>query len=162
MGETPDVATPRLEALLRETLRCVQAHGPSGLARGGEILLDLELDGVRCVFTRSQPPALRSLAHLSAREQEIARMVAKGYPNKTIAAVLEISGWTVNTHLRRIFAKLGVHNRAAMVAAWLEENARDAPDVADKPDFMHARALGELEKPITSSARNVVGSADFG
>jgi Bacterial regulatory proteins, luxR family len=30
--------------------------------------------------------------------------------------VLNISGWTVCTHLRRIFAKLGVGSRAAMVA----------------------------------------------
>jgi two-component system, NarL family, nitrate/nitrite response regulator NarL len=28
----------------------------------------------------------------------------------------EISSWTVNTYLRRIFAKLGVTSRAAMVA----------------------------------------------
>ena len=38
-------------------------------------------------------------------------MVAKGYANKTIAAVLEISVNTVNTHLRRVFAKLGVTTR---------------------------------------------------
>jgi DNA-binding CsgD family transcriptional regulator len=48
-------------------------------------------------------------------------MVAKGYPNKVIARVLEISSWTVSTHLRRIFAKLGVSSRAAMVAQLLEE-----------------------------------------
>jgi DNA-binding CsgD family transcriptional regulator len=48
-------------------------------------------------------------------------MVAKGYPNKTIAAVLDISPWTVCTHLRRIFAKFGVGSRAAMVARLLEE-----------------------------------------
>jgi len=48
-------------------------------------------------------------------------MVAKGYPNKTIAAVLDISSWTVGTHLRRIFAKLGVGSRAAMVAQLLQE-----------------------------------------
>jgi hypothetical protein len=35
-------------------------------------------------------------------------MVAKGHPNKVIADVLNISSWTVCTHLRRIFAKLGV------------------------------------------------------
>jgi DNA-binding CsgD family transcriptional regulator len=48
------------------------------------------------------------------------RMVAKGHPNKVIADVLNISSWTVCTHLRRIFAKLGVGSRAAMVAQLLE------------------------------------------
>lgn len=78
------------------------------------VVADLDVDGTRCTF------ALRcsgSVAvDLSPREQEVARMVARGYPNKTIAAVLDISCWTVNTHLRRIFAKLGVRSRAAMVA----------------------------------------------
>ena len=58
---------------------------------------------------------------LSPREREIARMVARGYPNKTIAGVLEISLWTVGTYLRRVFAKLGVGSRAAMVARLMEE-----------------------------------------
>jgi Bacterial regulatory proteins, luxR family len=43
-------------------------------------------------------------------------MVAEGHPNKIIADVLNISPWTVCTYLRRIFAKLGVTSRAAMVA----------------------------------------------
>ena len=43
-------------------------------------------------------------------------MVAQGHPNKIIADVLNISSWTVCTHLRRVFAKLGVGARAAMVA----------------------------------------------
>ena len=49
-------------------------------------------------------------------------MVAKGYPNKTIAGFLNISTWTVGTHLRRIFAKLGVASRAAMIARIMEEH----------------------------------------
>jgi hypothetical protein len=49
-------------------------------------------------------------------------MVAKGYPNKTIAGVLNISCWTVDTHLRRTFAKLSVASRAAMVARIMEEH----------------------------------------
>jgi DNA-binding CsgD family transcriptional regulator len=61
---------------------------------------------------------------LSPREQEIARMVAEGYPNKTIAAVLDISSWTVGTYLRRIFAKFGVGSRAAMVARMLDKGLR--------------------------------------
>jgi DNA-binding CsgD family transcriptional regulator len=62
------------------------------------------------------PPAGR-LAGLSPREQQIVRLVAKGYVNNTIGRVLDISPWTVSTHLRRIFAKLGVASRAAMIAA---------------------------------------------
>ncbi len=52
---------------------------------------------------------------LSPRELEIARLVARGYPNKTVAAVLDLSPWTVATYLRRIYMKFGVRCRAAMV-----------------------------------------------
>lgn len=48
-------------------------------------------------------------------------MVAQGYPNKAIASLLEISSWTVSSHLRRMYAKLGVSSRAAMVARLLED-----------------------------------------
>jgi|SRR5579871_2866713 len=52
---------------------------------------------------------------LTVREREIASLVAEGFVNKEIAMTLHISEWTVATHLRRIFAKLGVETRAAMV-----------------------------------------------
>ncbi|WP_287128682.1 helix-turn-helix transcriptional regulator [Candidatus Cyanaurora vandensis] len=52
---------------------------------------------------------------LTERETQIASLVALGHPNKQIAHRLTISEWTVSTHLRRIFAKLGVDSRAAMV-----------------------------------------------
>ena len=69
-------------------------------------------------------PALdRRRVQLSPREQEIVRMVAQGQCNKIIADVLNISSWTVCTHLRRIFAKLGVNSRAAMVARLNETGA---------------------------------------
>lgn len=93
-----------------------------------DVLVDLEIDGVRCLVVRSEPkPAAAALVapaaaaplirdRLSPRELEIARMVAEGHPNKAIAAVLDISTWTVNTYLRRMFAKTGATSRAAMVA----------------------------------------------
>jgi two-component system nitrate/nitrite response regulator NarL len=80
-----------------------------------EIIVDVEVDGVRYLLVRSHKPIAQSVS-FSPREREVARMVAKGYPNKAIADVLEISPWTVCTHLRRIFAKLRVSSRAAMVA----------------------------------------------
>ena len=48
-------------------------------------------------------------------------MAKKSSEGKTIAGIPNISSWTVCTHLRRIFAKLGVASRAAMVARLLEE-----------------------------------------
>ena len=53
---------------------------------------------------------------LSPRELQIARLVAAGDTNRAIASTLDISLWTVSTHMRRIFAKLGVGSRAEMVA----------------------------------------------
>jgi DNA-binding CsgD family transcriptional regulator len=88
-----------------------------------DVVLDVELDGFRCTLRRTAlDPEARAGGGLTPRELEIARMVAGGYPNKTIARVLDISAWTVGTHLRRIFLKLGVSSRAAMVARLLEEH----------------------------------------
>lgn len=94
---------------------------PGGLkgSSAEEVLVDTEVDGSRYLLVRMRRPGLNRV-QLSPREQEIVRMVAKGHPNKVIADVLNISSWTVCTHLRRIFAKLGVGSRAAMVAQLLE------------------------------------------
>ena len=56
---------------------------------------------------------------LTARELQIVALVAEGRVNKQIADDLRISEWTVSTHLRRVFAKLGVDTRAAMVSRCL-------------------------------------------
>jgi DNA-binding CsgD family transcriptional regulator len=83
-------------------------------AGDGQVLLDVELGDIRLLAVRSVHPTPASL--LSPREREIARMVAAGLPNKAIASILEISCWTVASHLRRIFIKLEVSSRAAMAA----------------------------------------------
>ena len=92
-----------------------------GVEENEEVLLDMEHEGSRYLLVRLPKPGGR--VQLSPREQEIVRMVAEGHPNKIIADVLNISCWTVCTYLRRIFAKLGVNSRAAMVAR-LAENGR--------------------------------------
>ena len=77
-----------------------------------------EIDGKVYVVLKLSPTpdtAQELTAMLTERELEIAILIALGWPNKQIADKLHISEWTVSTHLRRIFAKLGVHNRAAMV-----------------------------------------------
>ncbi|MEV0374572.1 response regulator transcription factor [Streptomyces sp. NPDC050636] len=54
---------------------------------------------------------------LSAREREVLALVAKGTTNREIARLLFISEATVKTHLTHLYAKLGVNDRAAAVAA---------------------------------------------
>jgi RNA polymerase sigma factor (sigma-70 family) len=52
---------------------------------------------------------------LSDREREILQLVAEGRSNKEVAALLEISAATVETHRARILQKLDVHNTAELV-----------------------------------------------
>lgn len=110
-----------IRTLVDLTERSESAAGidAAGTSSGEEILIDIEVDGCRYLLVR-MPKLNRCRVQLSPREQEIGRMVAKGHPNKVIADVLNISSWTVCTHLRRMFAKLGVGSRAAMVAQLLE------------------------------------------
>jgi DNA-binding NarL/FixJ family response regulator len=120
------VACAGLEPFVREVARQALAEDiPATLheldGEMVELFFDLEVDGTRWLVVRARPKPVSAPMNLSPREREIARMVAKGYPNKTIAAVLAISSWTVCTYLRRIFAKLGVCSRAAMVARLIEE-----------------------------------------
>jgi DNA-binding CsgD family transcriptional regulator len=54
---------------------------------------------------------------LSEREREIVALVAEGRTNREIARLLWISPGTVRKHLDNIYAKLGVHTRAAAAVA---------------------------------------------
>lgn len=91
-------------------------------------MLSAVVDGVRYTLSRCVARTPAEHVDLSAREQEIARMVARGYTNKMVAAVLEISTWTVDTYLRRIFGKLDVRSRSAMVTRLTHEGILDAAE----------------------------------
>jgi DNA-binding NarL/FixJ family response regulator len=54
---------------------------------------------------------------LTTREGEVLRLVAKGLSGRQVATQLGISPKTVERHKTRIFARLGVPNQAAAVAA---------------------------------------------
>ena len=101
----------------------------AGVSGGDTVLFDVEIGEVRLLALRQGQPSPMSL--LSPREQEIARMVAQGYPNKTIASVLEISSWTVASHLRRIFVKLQISSRAAMATCLLGTEFNGLPTLLD-------------------------------
>jgi len=86
-----------------------------------EVIFVCEIDGVRYCLIRSRAKCEQAI-NLSPREKEIARLIAQGFSNKYIGENLKISYWTVNTYLRRIFSKLGVTSRTAMVTRLMAEH----------------------------------------
>ncbi len=104
-------------------------------------------------------------ARLTGRELEIAVLVAEGYATKNIAHKLTISEWTVATYLRRIFAKLDVESRAAMVYrcaplinrvvdAKLSTVSRDR-SAAQRPPGRAARVTAEAIRDVHVNLGNI-------
>jgi DNA-binding CsgD family transcriptional regulator len=66
---------------------------------------------------------LRSRYGLSAREIEVARLVASGLSNQEVAEKLGVSYFTARNHVERVLAKLGVGNRSRVGAVLRNEAA---------------------------------------
>jgi DNA-binding CsgD family transcriptional regulator len=52
---------------------------------------------------------------LSAREREVALLAADGLTSRQIAERLFVSARTVDNHLQRIYLKLGISDRGALL-----------------------------------------------
>jgi DNA-binding NarL/FixJ family response regulator len=61
------------------------------------------------------PAGARELSHLTPRELEVLRRLARGLSNAELAAELTLSEATVKTHVARILAKLGLRDRVQAV-----------------------------------------------
>jgi DNA-binding CsgD family transcriptional regulator len=66
---------------------------------------------------------LRSRYGLSAREIEVARLVANGLSNAEVAEKLGVSYFTARNHVERLLSKLGVGNRSRVGAVLRNEAA---------------------------------------
>jgi DNA-binding CsgD family transcriptional regulator/PAS domain-containing protein len=94
--------------------RVIATYVPEGtVAPGG---------AVAAVLTRQTPQeasdvSLRERFNLTAREIQVARLLAKGHRNAEIAAALGTSAHTALHHTERVLHKLGVHSRAAVACA---------------------------------------------
>jgi DNA-binding CsgD family transcriptional regulator len=67
----------------------------------------------------------RGWASLTGTESAVARIVAQGHTNKATAAQLFVSPETVNTHLRHVFTKLGVHSRVELARFVIDHEQTD-------------------------------------
>jgi DNA-binding CsgD family transcriptional regulator len=125
-SDTQNVVLHEKEVLLKSLIGQVATSNPTILLQGteqtvNEVIFESDIDGVHYYLVRCRTRSSDQIK-LSPREQAIAKLVAQGLSNKSIANLLHISPWTVATHLRRIFVKLGVTSRTAMITRLLEEN----------------------------------------
>jgi DNA-binding NarL/FixJ family response regulator len=95
------------------------AAAESALDRfGARRLRDEAARELRRLGHRVLPPARTprpgAPAPLTAREHEIAPLVATGHTNPEIAAQLVLSPRTIDAHPRRIYAKLGLRSRVEL------------------------------------------------
>lgn len=58
---------------------------------------------------------------LTNRERDVLMGLRQGHTDKSLAALLGISSWTVHTHMKSLFDKLGVHTRAEAVAKFFQK-----------------------------------------
>lgn len=105
----------------------LKATGPEALvasvraaAQGQQLLSPKALQNLLAI-PHAQPQEPLVLADLSARENEVAQLVAKGLDNTEIAEQLYVSVATVKTHIKHILEKIGGTNRVHIAIAVLEQ-----------------------------------------
>jgi DNA-binding CsgD family transcriptional regulator len=126
----PTVVRAVAAAALRADGRAIEGRPASARVRaatGGWLTLDgARLEGPQgscaaVIIAPAHPSRIASLLmatyDLTEREQEVARHVLQGTPTTGIARSLGISGYTVQEHLKRIFAKTGARSRRELVAS---------------------------------------------
>ena len=137
----------QLLAKLVEELESKEDYSVEDVSENPEVMFVCQIGQVCYTISRQIPVMNHVEISLSPREQEIARLVTEGASNKEIAHILEISPYTVATHLRRVFTKLGVGTRAEMVASVLREDRlisqQEQPIV-----YHHDQLLPHLETAV--------------
>jgi DNA-binding NarL/FixJ family response regulator len=101
---TKDAGRAELETAIRSVARGQSTFAPEVGARLIGRLTDVP------------PPLAERFPSLTSREREVLGLIGQGFSNGEIAAKSFVSVATVKTHINSIFAKLGVRDRAQLIA----------------------------------------------
>jgi ATP/maltotriose-dependent transcriptional regulator MalT len=112
-------------ALLHE--RAAQARAARSSAQRARDLLERCEGASLAVFERLSAPA-----GLTSRELEIARLAAQGLASREIADRLVVSVRTVDSHLYRVYSKLGVTTRAGLTNALQAETSGSGASLSNQ------------------------------
>jgi DNA-binding CsgD family transcriptional regulator len=72
-------------------------------------------------FLAGTAATARAQDPLTAREREVAELVARALPNREVARALVLSERTVESHVRSILAKTGLKSRTEITRWWLQQ-----------------------------------------
>lgn len=101
-GAIDFISDPGDEAELRDAIRRTAAEASGMIARRSK-----------------QVDASRRISTLSTRENQVLTLLAGGHSNKEMARLLDISPRTVEIHRMKMMGKIGAHNVADAIAAFL-------------------------------------------
>jgi non-specific serine/threonine protein kinase len=122
IGQMPWFA-PVIDAWLKEARAElsgdeVERESMLGKALSREAAMQLAIEQLRAISAATLQPQAQAL---TARERQVAAMVAEGLTNREIAEQLSISERTVDSHVQHSINKLGLRSRAQL-AAWHTRN----------------------------------------
>lgn len=92
----------------------------------GQIVISDEMRRRAEYATQQSQSDANNPSALTAREQQVLRLIANGFSNKTIAQELAVSENTVKVYVQKILRKLGMHSRvqaAVWAKAYYEPNS---------------------------------------
>jgi DNA-binding CsgD family transcriptional regulator len=104
----------RAAAALEQLQRVAAVAGAGALQQAAA--RELRRAGTRVAASTRRAATPGGPDALTAREREVAELVARGHTNKQVAAALFVTEKTVEHHLSRIYPKLGVRSRAGLAA----------------------------------------------
>ncbi len=108
-----------LDSLQEARSRLAGEAADRAWADGQALPLEVAITEALAGAVRSEPAGSRdAMGHLSAREREVAILIAQGLTNRDIAEKLVVSERTAENHVQRVLNRLGLRSRA-QVAAWV-------------------------------------------
>jgi DNA-binding CsgD family transcriptional regulator len=150
---TPRISLPMVCGKQTAAVICIGKQA-NGFGDRDRLVLELIKPHCSLVCRKLEPSAVTtgwrsrplSISGLTRREGEVANWLEQGKTNPEIAVIPQASVRTVEKHMERILAKLGVENRTAAAAALVA--ARSRP----KPNFRLSPSTGP-RKPSRSAGR---------
>jgi DNA-binding NarL/FixJ family response regulator len=94
--------------------------GALAFAEAWAVGQSMALDEVIAYAIATREAETAATAELTAREREVAVLIARGQSNREIAEALMIAERTAANHVEHILNKLGFHSRT-QVATWVTE-----------------------------------------